>query len=75
MNKNTGFILGSLFVLTGGVIYTIERLSSNIYWLGQINSGAYPPTPENSVPDNFFTWSFLLIGIVLLIYSYMKAKP
>ncbi|MFD2762489.1 hypothetical protein [Lentibacillus juripiscarius] len=45
MNKNTSLILGSLFILASGLIYTIERLSSYVYWLAQINTGSWQTNP------------------------------
>ncbi|QDQ01854.1 hypothetical protein FOH38_15920 [Lysinibacillus fusiformis] len=61
MNRNTSLILGSVFILTSGIIFTIERLTAYVYWFAQTNTGSYPTEPEipsfyNS--DNLFTLSF-----------------
>ncbi|WP_143484620.1 hypothetical protein [Halalkalibacillus sediminis] len=54
MNKNTYLILGSIFILASGLIYSIERLSSYVYWLAQTNTGSWPTNPEISFFDNTF---------------------
>ncbi|OIJ09687.1 hypothetical protein BKP35_16150 [Anaerobacillus arseniciselenatis] len=73
MNKNTSLILGSVFILTSGLIYSIERLSSTVHWLALIKTaGSYPTIVEYSFFDNIFTPIFLVVGIVLLVISLMK---
>ncbi|MFS0689030.1 hypothetical protein AB1K89_07300 [Sporosarcina sp. 179-K 8C2 HS] len=73
MNRNTSVIMGLIFILTSGLIFTIERLSSYIYWFAQkTNSSSYPTVPEPLYFGNIFTWLFLLIGIVLLFITFKK---
>ena len=75
MDKKISLILGSLFILTSGLIFTIERLSRYVYWSAQINTGTYRTNPE-TMPlfDNFFIALFFLIGIVFIIVSFKKER-
>lgn len=73
MDKKISLILGSLFILTGGLIFTIERLIAYVYWLAQINTGEYDSTPQTMpLADNLFSGAFLLIGVILIIVSFRK---
>ena len=73
LDKKINLILGSSFLLTSGLIFTIERLSAYVYWSAQINTGEYDTIPE-TMPlfDNFFIVLFFLIGIVFIIVSFKK---
>ena len=75
MDKKISLILGSLFILTSGLIFTIERLSAYVYWSAQINTGTYDTIPE-TMPlfDNLFIALFFLIGIVFIIMSFKKER-
>lgn len=73
MDKKTSLILGSLFILTSGVIFTIERLTAYVYWSGQIHTGRWDTIPKTMpLSDNLFTELFYLVGIVLIIISFKK---
>ena len=75
MDKKVNLILGSLFILTSGLIFTIERLSAYVYWSAQINTGTYDTTPETMLLfDNLFIALFFLIGIVFIIVSFKKER-
>lgn len=73
LDKKISLILGSVFILTSGLIYTIERLSRYVYWSAQINTGQYATNPK-SIPilDNLFIALFFLIGIIIMIVSFKK---
>lgn len=75
MDKKISLILGLLFILTSGLIFTIERLSAYVYWSAQINTGTYDTTPE-TMPlfDNLFIALFFLIGIVFIVVSFKKER-
>jgi hypothetical protein len=75
LDKKISLILGSLFILTSGLIFTIERLSRYVYWSAQINTGEYVTNPE-TMPlfDNLFIALFFLIGIVFIIVSFKKER-
>ena len=75
MDKKTSLILGSLFILTSGLIFTIERLTAYVYWSAQINTGQWDTIPKTMpLSDNFFTGLFFLVGIVLIIVSFKKDR-
>ena len=75
MDKKTSLILGSLFILTSGLIFTIERLTAYVYWLAKINTGTYNTIPQTMpLSDNLFTVLFFLIGIILIIGPFRKKK-
>ena len=75
MDKKTSLILGSLFILTSGLIFTIERLTAYVYWSAQIHTGTWDTIPQ-TMPlfDNLFTGLFFLVGIVLIIMSFKKER-
>ncbi len=73
MDKKTSLILGSLFILTSGLIFTIERLTAYVYWSAQINTGTWDTIPQAMpLSDNLFTGLFFLVGIVFIIVSFKK---
>ncbi|WP_391117390.1 hypothetical protein [Psychrobacillus sp. L3] len=75
MDKKTSLILGSLFFLTSGLIFTIERLTAYIYWSAQINTGTWDTIPQTMpLSDNLFTGLFFLVGIVFIIVSFKKER-
>ncbi|MFJ7886685.1 hypothetical protein ACIQYL_01190 [Lysinibacillus xylanilyticus] len=75
MDKKTSLILGSLFILTSGLIFTIERLTAYVYWSGQINTGTWDTIPRTiPLSGNLFTVLFLLVGIVFIIVSFKKER-
>ena len=68
-------ILGSVFLIAGGFIVTLERLINHVYWLGQVHTGAFPTVPESGVFSNLFVSLFLLIGVnffILYFKDYFK---
>lgn len=75
MDKKTSLVLGSLFILTSGLIFTIERLTAYVYWSAQINTGTWETIPE-TMPlfDNLFIGLFFLVGIVFIIVSFKKKE-
>lgn len=73
MDKKLGFVLGSLFILMSGLIYTVERLIAYIYWFAQINTGTWETFPQ-TMPlfKNLFIVAFLIIGIIFIVMSFKK---
>lgn len=72
LDGKTNLILGSVFILISGIIFTVERLAAYIYWsaqrLGAVNGGSYPTEARMpSLFDNVFVVLFLGIGIVFWI--------
>mgnify|MGYP005607560311 CR=1 FL=1 len=75
MDKKISLILGALFILTSGLIFTIERLTAYVYWLAQTNTGSYDTIPQPMpLSDNLFTVLFFLIGAILILVSFKKNK-
>ncbi|MFD0675180.1 hypothetical protein [Cohnella sp. GCM10027633] len=71
-------ILGTIFLITSGLIYTteriIEKLSAAIHAAGYASNGA---GVERTVHyhgffENFFVWFFFLVGFILLAYGFPK---
>ena len=73
MDKKLGLILGSLFILTSGLIYTVERLNAYIYWFAQTNTGSWDTIPQ-TMPlfKNLFIGAFLIVGIIFIVMSFKK---
>ncbi|MDN4607203.1 hypothetical protein [Sporosarcina highlanderae] len=75
MDKRVGLILGSLFILMSGLIFTIERLTAYVYWSAQIKTGTWATTPQPMpLTDNLFTVIFFLIGVVIVIVAFQKKR-
>ncbi|BBI33855.1 hypothetical protein [Cohnella abietis] len=78
MGKNIYKILGTIFMITSGLIYTteriIEKLSGAIHAAGFASHGASVPRTFNydGFFDNFFFWFFFLIGFLILSYGFTK---
>ena len=74
MDKKTSILLGSLFILTSGLLFTIERLGAYVHRIAQITSGSYPTVLEMpSLFTNLFVPLFLLIGVLLIGIAYRTA--
>lgn len=74
MNKNTKLMLGSIFILASGLIYTVERLSSYVYLLAQINTGSWETNPSISLVGNIYILLFIIIGLMFIVIAF-KEKP
>lgn len=73
MDKKLGLVLGSLFILTSGLIYTMERLIAYVYWFAQINTGTWDTVPQTMpLLKNLFIGAFFIIGIVFIFMSFKK---
>lgn len=69
MSKAQQIFLGAAFILAGGLIYTIERMTAHLYWVGQINTGTWDTMPKTYLFENLFTSLFLLMGIILMLVA------
>lgn len=71
-------ILGSVFMLMSGILYTIERvvttITSSKVHAEYVAQGIYKKfEPEYPIFfDNFFVVFFLLVGFVILAYGFPK---
>ncbi|MBW8351072.1 hypothetical protein K0H71_16725 [Bacillus sp. IITD106] len=73
MERKITLILGSIFIVTSGLIYTIERIISMVHWSALTRTGEYPTNPLSpSLLDNLFIPIFLLIGIIFIYVSFKK---
>jgi hypothetical protein len=78
MGNNIYKILGTIFMITSGLIYTteriFERLSSAIHAAGFASHGiAVERTYHyHGFFDNFFVWFFFFLGILILAYGFTK---
>lgn len=72
-------IIGVAFLIMAGLIYTIERgftmLSTSIvqagFFAGNM-SGEVPDIKMSSFTDNLFVPLFFVLGIITLVYSFLK---
>ena len=67
MDRKISIILGSIFIMMSGLLFTIERLGAYIHRIAEITSDSYPT--ELVMPSlftNLFVPLFILIGIVLI---------
>jgi len=79
VNKNMCYILGTMFVITSGLIYTLQSAISVLVWNGEINArinGIVPIHPPGPLEPftNVFVPIFLLVGIILFVHG-KKLKP
>ncbi len=77
MDKKLNYILGTVFIITSGILYSLERLISYFSWIGQMNaetvsSPTYPDLP--SINTNIFVPIFIIIGIILFGLAWQKTK-
>lgn len=77
MDKKICYILGTIFIISGGFFYTIERLLSYFIWIGQMNAainiGSYPNSPQlPALFTNFFIPIFIIVGIIFFIAGYKR---
>ncbi|NOU98675.1 hypothetical protein [Paenibacillus planticolens] len=74
-------VIGALFIIVSGLIYTIER--ATVYIAGNITlagfyagrmSGVVPDPRMPAFSDNIFAPIFLLIGIIIIGVALFKRK-
>ena len=73
-------ILGTIFMIVSGLIYTAERiidkLSSAIIAarMAERGTGIHLPFRHHGFFDNFFVWFFFFLGFLLLVYGFPKSR-
>lgn len=75
MDKKLCYILGTIFIVSSGFFYTIERGIAYYSWIGQMNAhvGSYSSNLQiPSLTTNIYIPIFLIIGIILYICAYKK---
>ena len=80
MDKSSMF-LGLVMIALSGILYTVERFIAVFKWASESvpvqlkGSGSYPSEPYMpSILDNIFVGIFLIIGLVLLVFSLLKKE-
>ncbi|AFS78277.1 hypothetical protein Curi_c12660 [Gottschalkia acidurici 9a] len=75
MNKKLYYILGTVFIITSGILYSLERAISYFSWIGQMNadSSSFPSYPNlPNIFTNSFVPTFIVIGVILFVLGYRK---
>jgi hypothetical protein len=81
MTNNLYKILGTLFILFSGSIYTVERIIENIS-ASLVTAGIATHSglglareiKNISFFDNFFVWFLFFLGLLLLVYGIARNK-
>lgn len=76
MDKKVRYILGTVFIIAAGLIYTFERFISYFAWIGEMNANlgsfsTYPDIP--GVFTNIFVPIFIIMGVIFF-WSNSKDK-
>ena len=75
MDKKLCYILGTIFIISSGFIYVIERGIAYYSWIGQkmSHTGSFETNPQlPSLFTNIYIPTFLVIGIVFYVIGYRK---
>lgn len=75
MDKKLCYILGTIFIISSGFLYVIERWIAYYSWIGQMatRTGSYLTYPQlPSLFTNMYIPIFLILGIVFYILPYRK---
>jgi len=73
MERKISSILGALFILTSGLMYSVERVISIVHWSALTHTGSFPTTPSPpSLLDNLFIPLFLLVGSLFIYFALKK---
>lgn len=77
MDKKLYFVLGTIFIISSGFLYTIERGIAYYSWIGQMASaahtGSFPSNPELPVPlTNIYIPAFIIIGVIFYVLGSRK---
>lgn len=83
MGNNFYKILGTIFMITSGIIYTAERIVEKISVAlvtagfasqGTNNTDFLRNTHYDGFFANFFVWFFFFLGFLLLAYGFPNEK-
>lgn len=75
MDKKLYYILGTIFIISSGFFYEVERVIAYYSWIGQMKAhvGSYSSNPQiPSLITNIYIPIFLVIGIGFYIFAYKK---
>jgi hypothetical protein len=66
-------ILGAAFLITAGIIYTIERVGTKIaYGIQSISGGSTSFPISVGLFDNIFVTALTFVGFILLVYGFPR---
>ncbi|WP_066400298.1 hypothetical protein [Neobacillus mesonae] len=80
MRQNNYWIMGTIFISLSGLFFTAERIAERLavgitdagfasYSGSSVGNQYYP-----GFFDNFFVWFFFLIGLLLLVFGFLKGN-
>lgn len=75
MDKRLNYILGTVFIITSGMLYSLERFIAYVTWIGQINAhtGSFPNAPDlPGLSTNIFIPIFIIIGVAFFVRGYRQ---
>ena len=77
MDRKIYYILGTIFLISSGFLYTIERGIAYYYWIGQMSvvshTGSYSTNPQlPRLFTNIYIPIFLIVGVVFYVLAYRK---
>ncbi|NQD64625.1 hypothetical protein HP456_01635 [Bacillus haikouensis] len=72
MKKSNPILSGTLFLISGAILYSLEKMMAYILWaahrMGPASSEGWPHKPDiPSLFENWFVPIFLTLGIYLLV--------
>ena len=73
MDKKLYYILGTVFIISSGFLYTFERFIAYYEWIGILNANisSYSSSPHlPGVLTNIFIPIFIIIGFTLIVKGY-----
>lgn len=72
-------LLGALFIMISGLIYSLERgfsmISTSLIMAGFYSgkmSGEVPEVEIHTLFDNFYVPLFFIVGLILIVYGFLK---
>jgi hypothetical protein len=77
MDKKLYYVLGTIFIIVSGFLYTIERGIAYYSWIGQRISasqvGSFSSNPElPGLLSNIYIPVFVIIGVIFYALGYKK---
>ncbi|WP_300857519.1 hypothetical protein [uncultured Clostridium sp.] len=73
MNKKQYYILGIIFIISSGFLYSFERFITYYEWIGILNANIgieYSSPHLPGIFNNIFIPIFIIIGFILIIRGY-----
>ncbi|RXH52427.1 hypothetical protein D6T70_06205 [Kurthia gibsonii] len=65
MTEKSSIVLSASFLITSGIVFSLEHIATMIYWFAQVFTGSYPTEPDyNPFLSNFFIIIFLILSLI-----------